>query len=101
MEAFNDVLTCLNAVIDRIEAIPLLIGLSRNAEDALDELQETSFKILTALLFACGKNKQVRDGMQPLLAKMLEAVKNHMEAAHYKCERPSAENLSEFIAKLV
>ena len=56
---------------------------------------------MTALLFACGKNKQVRDGMQPLLSKMLEAVKNHMEVAFYKCERPSAENLSEFVAKLV
>ena len=56
---------------------------------------------MTALLFACGKNKQIRDGMQPLLTKMLQAVKNHMENALYKCERPSAENLSEFIAKLV
>jgi hypothetical protein len=39
--------------------------------------------------------------MQPLLNKMLQAVKVHMETAHYKCERPSAENLSEFVAKLV
>ena len=37
--------------------------------------------------------------MQPLLSKMLQAVKLHMETAHYKCERPSAENLSEFVAK--
>jgi hypothetical protein len=39
--------------------------------------------------------------MQPLLNKMLQAVKVHMDTAHYKCERPSAENLSEFVAKLV
>lgn len=31
---------------------------------------------------------------------MLESAKNYMEMAPHKCERPSAENMSEFIAKL-
>ena len=32
---------------------------------------------------------------------MLQAVKGHMEIGFHKCERPSGENLSEFVAKLV
>jgi len=44
------------AVIARTEALPLLIGLSKQAEDALDELQETAFAIQTSLLFASGRN---------------------------------------------
>ena len=31
---------------------------------------------------------------------MLAGAKNFMELAPHKCERPSAENMSEFIAKL-
>lgn len=38
MECFTDVLGSVPFVIARTEAVPLLIGLSRQAEDALDEL---------------------------------------------------------------
>lgn len=38
LECFRDVLSSIPAIIARTEAIPLLIGLSRQAEDALDEL---------------------------------------------------------------
>jgi hypothetical protein len=38
-----------------------LIGLARNAEDALDELQEAAFAILTSLLFS--DLPKVREGL--------------------------------------
>ena len=38
LECFTDVCKCIPAVIERTEAVPMLIGLSRQAEDALDEL---------------------------------------------------------------
>jgi len=31
---------------------------------------------------------------------MMEGAKNYMELAPHKCERPSTENMSEFVAKL-
>jgi hypothetical protein len=91
----------MDAIIARTEALPLFVGFSRQADDAMDELQETAFAILTSLLFASTKNNYVSQGIMPFVPKMLEAVKYFMTTAPYKCERPSVENMSEFLYKLV
>ena len=39
-------------VLLRTQSLPQLIGMQRSTGDALDELQETSFAVLTSLLFS-------------------------------------------------
>lgn len=58
-------LTLVNVsqVIERMDAIPQLIGFSTQASDTIDELQEASFGIITTLL-QC-ESPQVKNGLAP------------------------------------
>ena len=47
------VASLLDHVLLRTQPLPQIIGLQRATADALDELQETSFAVLTSLLFSC------------------------------------------------
>ena len=51
-QCIDAVFQWLEQIILRTQPIPQLIGLARHAEDALDELQESSFAVLTSLLFS-------------------------------------------------
>ena len=42
----------IDHVLLRTQPIPQLIGLQRGAGDALDELQEVAFAVITSLLFS-------------------------------------------------
>ena len=55
------VFTWLPQILQRTQPTPHVIGLARHAEDALDELQETAFAILTSLLFS--DLPKVREGL--------------------------------------
>ena len=104
MDEFKE--SCIEAVFGwleqimlRTQPIPQLIGLARHAEDALDELQEISFAILTSLLFS--DLPAVKQRLELFDLTILQLIVQFIELATYKCERPSGENASECLAALV
>lgn len=59
-------------VVLRTQSLPQLIGMQRSTGDALDELQETSFAVLTSLLFS--ELPQVKQALGPRLNDILTAI---------------------------
>ena len=78
-------------VIERMEAIPQLIGFSSQASDTIDELQEAAFGIITTLM-QC-ESTQVKQGLAPFAVQLVRAIEGYITlTAEFKCDRPSAEN---------
>lgn len=91
-------LTFMPQILQRTQPLPhQVIGLARPTEDALDELQEISFSLLTSLLYC--KAPGIRDQLD--VAAIMEATISFMEKAVYKCERPSGESCADCLATLV
>jgi hypothetical protein len=70
-----------------------VIGLLRNADDSLDELQELSFAIITSLLYS--RLQPVKQFMKDQSQSIALAILNYVQVATHKKERPSAENAME------
>ena len=75
------------------QPIPYLSRVSSAAENAFDELQETSFAIITSLLFS--HLPQVKNSMAPFAVQIAQSIEKYLQIAAYKCDRPSAENACE------
>lgn len=86
-------------VLVQTEAIPQLVKFSSQAESALDEIQETAFAIITSLLYS--KLPQVKVSMEPFAVIIAQHIEKFIRVAAFKCDRPSAENACECLAKLV
>lgn len=64
----------LDHILLRSQPIPQIIGLQRGTADALDELQETAFAVITSLLFS--ELPQVKEALRAREFDILQAIMN-------------------------
>lgn len=96
-------------VLALTEAIPQLVGFSREADEALEELQEASFSLISTVLYAYAE-APAKKGLKntlgmwlqgDFLSQVLQSVEKFIKTTEqYKCERPSAEMACDCLAKL-
>lgn len=91
----------LDYIISRTIALPHLLNLSRQAENAIDEMQESAFALLSSLFYAGQSQKAIREAVESRVRSILERFMAFVTNATYKCERPSGENASECLSLLV
>lgn len=89
----------LEHVLALTEPLPQLASFSSQAEDMLDDLQESAFAIVTSLLFS--KLPQVKQSLAPNALLIVASIDRYIKQAYYKCDRLSAENCCECLFKLV
>ena len=83
----------------RTQPINHIIGLARSTEDALDEIQEAAFGVLTSLLVS--ELPIVKKQLQGREPQIVGAIVNFMELAAHKCEKPSGDNAAECLSCVV
>ena len=65
LECSKSLVRWLPHIIDRTKTLPHLLNMSRQAENAIDEIQENAFALLTLMLYADPvKQKGVRDAVR-------------------------------------
>ena len=86
-------------ILQRTQPIPQVIGLARQAEDELDELQELSFAVMTSLVYS--KLAQIKQFVDTQQSKLLQAFMGFIQVATHKKDRPSCENATECLSAVV
>lgn len=100
-ECYNCLTKQFDVILQRTRTLPHLMNLSRAAENALDEMQENSFAIISSMLYSNFKPDQkpsLKVIAQSKSVLILQTVVSYIENATYKCERPSGENASECLS---
>lgn len=98
----------LPLVLERTKTLPHLLGLSRHAASAFDEMQESSFALLTLMLYNINTSQATKGPLaglkEAVVAKsgeILQSILGFIENATYKCEQASGENASECLSVLI